>query len=452
MTKYGYVYDYTKTMMMKLGMSHPQKGGGTIVENNFEDALEIIKTVDNLTQGITKIIYLVGWQYQGHDSKYPDFFEVNEALKRNKDASAYDSLIWLIDEAKKYNTIVSFHINFNDAYADAPSFNDFVANNALIRKKNGKPWAIEKYNGRNCYKTSFKEYWESGLFHRQIDKLLQLFPLQKQGTVHVDNFQCYTNYAPHISISEMQKYRDKMIRYLREKGIDVTTEFTCREHDKLRNKTLFGTPRDHSPSQPIDILGKIPAVWWLTYLSNDELVSIPPQQFGGGILRNGTKADKRESFIYGNIHGENVFPSRTNPSKTDWYKDFLREFATIQVPYNFLCEHKRLSINGKKGNYHCVYSEEIISYQKDGIITYCGNVIKDNHALCMPFVLIKDCYFAYSSNGDNKIWHIFDDYKTAEIYKITPYGNEYLHSADIINNTLSLNISKEEGLFIKLIK
>ncbi|MBQ8015129.1 MAG: hypothetical protein IJ264_02970 [Clostridia bacterium] len=29
---------------------------------NFEQALEIIKVIDNITQGIEKIIYLVGWQ------------------------------------------------------------------------------------------------------------------------------------------------------------------------------------------------------------------------------------------------------------------------------------------------------------------------------------------------------------------------------------------------------
>ncbi len=60
-----------------------------------------------------KIIYLVGWQNNGHDDKYPDIFEVNKALKRDEDETSYDSLMWLIKEAKKYNTIVSFHVNFN---------------------------------------------------------------------------------------------------------------------------------------------------------------------------------------------------------------------------------------------------------------------------------------------------------------------------------------------------
>lgn len=406
MTEYGYKYDYTKVMMMKLGLSHPNKRGGSIVINDFEDALEIIKTVDNITQGITKIIYLVGWQYDGHDDKYPDFFEVNNALKREQDKTAHDSLLWLMTQAKKYNTIVSFHINFNDAYDNAPSFDEFVNKKALLRKKNGQPWAIESYNGKKCYKTSFVEYWESGLFAKQVDKLLELFPIEQQGTIHVDNFQCYSNNAPYIAISDMQKYRDKMIKYLRDKGIDITTEFTCREHNELRNKTLFGTPRDHRHDQPIDILGKIPAVWWLTYLSNSELINIPPQLFGGGMLRNGTKIDKRDKFIYGNIHGENVFPVRAKQTNQEWYKDFLYEFATIQVPYNFLCEHRRLQIEGHRNNCLCKFSEDIVSYQKDGVITYNGHVIKQGDNLCIPFVLKKDCYLAYSKSGDKRLWNI----------------------------------------------
>lgn len=333
-TEYGYTYDYTKTMMMKMGLSHPDRKGGSNVSLTFENALDIIKKLDNITQGIPKIIYLVGWQYLGHDDKYPDFFEVNESLKRPQDNTARDSLLWLMNEAKKFNTIVSFHINFNDAYDDAPSFDDFVKANALIRRKSGEIWALEKYNGKNCYKTSFKEYWESGLFKRQIDKLLELFPIEQQGTIHVDNFQCYTNYSPSVNIEEMQQYRNKMIEYLRNKGIDITTEFTYREENGMSNNANLLNNRKHNPKVPIKTLGKMPAVWWLTDLSNQELIDIQPQQLTGGILRDGTRKGIRAKFIYGNIHGEDIF-AKYKCGDQVWAKAFLKDFATIQVPFNF---------------------------------------------------------------------------------------------------------------------
>lgn len=101
-------YDYSKTMMMKLDIGIPDNKDGCKLNNTFEQALEKIKTVDALTLGAPKIIYLVGWQYQGHDDKYPAFFEVNEAAKRPQDKTALESLLWLVDEAK--NITLQFRI------------------------------------------------------------------------------------------------------------------------------------------------------------------------------------------------------------------------------------------------------------------------------------------------------------------------------------------------------
>ena len=56
-------YDYSKTLWMKMYLATPDFEHKTSnVRIRFEDALEIIKTVDRLTQGIPKIVYLVGWQ------------------------------------------------------------------------------------------------------------------------------------------------------------------------------------------------------------------------------------------------------------------------------------------------------------------------------------------------------------------------------------------------------
>ena len=78
-------YDYTKTMMMKLFMARPDGRGGSVVECDVERAMAIVRQVDALTLGVPKIIYLVGWQFDGHDDKYPAFDEVNPALKRQED-------------------------------------------------------------------------------------------------------------------------------------------------------------------------------------------------------------------------------------------------------------------------------------------------------------------------------------------------------------------------------
>ena len=96
MEKRKFNYDYSKTLWMKMFLARPDfKNNRSDVLINFEDALEIIRIVDNITQGIIKIIYLVGWQGLGHDDCYPEMEVVNPYLKRECDASAKESLLWL---------------------------------------------------------------------------------------------------------------------------------------------------------------------------------------------------------------------------------------------------------------------------------------------------------------------------------------------------------------------
>lgn len=437
-------YDYSKCMVMKLGMANPEKKipNKSHVKLTFSEALQYIKKIDNITQGITKIYYLVGWQYLGHDDKYPDFFEVNEALKRPEDKTAYDSFKWLNAEAKKYNSIVSVHINFNDAYDNAPSFGEFVKNKALIRKKNGKIDPIENYNGRKCYKTCLKAYWETGLFKKMFDRFVETFPfIAETGTIHVDNFQCYKNYAPYISIKEMQDARREMIKYVHGKGIDITSEFTYKESENLPNKPIFGLPRDHFSKYPMDTLGLIPFSWWCYRMTEKELLETPPSVYCGGEFRE----KKYNRLFYGNMHGEDIVEKENN----NWAEDFIYRFATYQVPCHFLNSHKRLAINGKGSNLSCVFSDGIVSYAKDEKITQNGKTIKDGNTLFMPFVHKEKQYIAYSAKGDIRTWDIPEkNVKNAKIYRITENGNEFIKNIEIIGNTIELFIKPKTAYLI----
>lgn len=438
-------YDYSKCMVMKLGMAHPEKKipNKSYVKLTFSDALEYIKKIDSITQGITKIYYLVGWQYLGHDDKYPDFFEVNEALKRPEDKTAYDSFKWLNAEAKKYNSIVSVHINFNDAYDNAPSFGEFVKNNALIRKKNGKIDPIENYNGRKCYKTCLKAYWETGLFKKMFDRFIETFPfIAETGTIHVDNFQCYKNYKPYISIKEMQDSRRSMIQYVHDKGIDITSEFTYKESNSLPNKPFLGLPRDHFRKETMDTVGLIPLSWWCYRMTEKELVETPPSVYCGGEFRE----KKYNKLLYGNMHGEDIVTKENN----NWAEDFIYRFATYQVPCHFLNSHKRLAINGKGSNLSCIFSDGIVSYAKGEKITLNNKLIKDGDTLFLPFVHKEKQYIAYSVKGDIRIWDIPEkNLKSAKIYRISENGNKLIKEIEILNNKIELFIKPKTALLIK---
>lgn len=446
MEQYSFHYNYTQCMVMKMPLAYPEKDGKTShVINNFEDALDMIRIIDAVTQGITKILYLVGWQYLGHDDKYPDFFQVNEALGRPQDATAHESMLWLLREAKKYHTIVSVHINFNDAYENAPSFDRYVKAGALIRNKHGQPDPIERYNGRKCYKVSFKEEWESGLFRERFDRLLELLPLQEAGTVHADNFQCYHNYHPDITIREMQGYRRKMVEYVIGKGIDITSEFTYREDERLPNHMIFGLPREHHLDAPLDTLGLIPVSWWCTRMRREEYVSIPPQLYGGGMYK-----DKRyANYLYGNMHGEEIFRDYHEPDG-NWISRFIHDFATVQVPYRYLCRHERLAIEGHGMNERCILSDGIISYNRDRRIIVDGETYKERDNVFLPLDAAQTQWIAYSEKGDSRTWP-FPIGKDAAIYRVEPTGNRYLERRKNLNGSLFLTLAPGELLLVEAV-
>jgi len=440
-------YDYTKTMMMKLFMAHPDCKGGSIVDCDFERVMEIVKQVDALTLGAPKIIYLVGWQYNGHDDKYPAFGEVNPALKRPQDKTALESMLWLIEESKKYNTVISVHINFADAYDNCPLMAEYRAQNALIRDRRGKPAAIEKYNEQPCYKVSYKEEWESGLFQKRMQALFELLSVKEAGTVHVDNFQCYVNRKPAVNMKTMQTYRKKMIDYLAENGIDITSEFTYREgpltvlfYGNIVRSILWRM-------YPVDTLGQLPAIWWVDKLKRREVFRIYPEKYAGGVLKG-----KYGKILYGNLHGEELWRYNTGDADA-WHKEFLRQFAAYNIPYFHLATLEKEKLTGRGENLRMVYKDGTVSYLREQKIAKNGVLLKRDDDLLMPVTFKEDTRIAYSKNGCKRTWQLpVYSYKSAKLYDISADGLRFIGETTVDNGKISLDIAPEQGILVELIK
>ena len=196
-----YYRDYHQTLVLKLflGMEgqpverlakEPMFLKPHDVFHTFEQALDIMRKTDHVTRGIPKIIYLVGWQKGGHDHGYPDWSEVNPRLKRAQDATALDSLRWLIREGRKFNTTVSLHLNMVDAYQQSPLWDEYVAKDCFARDESGKLLVGGiQMKGEDMYNVVYPKEWEAGLAQRRIDGLIRMIPeLQDGHTIHIDVF------------------------------------------------------------------------------------------------------------------------------------------------------------------------------------------------------------------------------------------------------------------------
>jgi hypothetical protein len=228
-----WIHDYNKTLVIKIIACVRDSLGRAKVFLKFEDIPEVLRKIDNITLGIPKIAYLVGWQYNGHDSKYPSWSEVNKSLKRDKDSTALESLKWLIKEAKAYNTIISLHINMIDAYPESPLWDEYMAKDIIAKDKSGQPIKGEVFGGMQSYQISYAQEWKMGLSQKRIDGLLEMIPeLKEAGTIHVDAFHSMRPsgvnepISPYLgtTIDDEISTQRKIFRYWRKYGIDVTCE------------------------------------------------------------------------------------------------------------------------------------------------------------------------------------------------------------------------------------
>ena len=199
----------------------------------------MIERLDRITCGAPKIVYLVGWQYNGHDSKYPAWAEVNQRLKRAQDPTAIESLKWLMREGRRHHTTVSLHINALDAYEDSPLWQEYVDKDIIAKGKSGAPLKGIVWSGLQSYPLSYAREWETGCAKRRIDGLLKMLPeLKEAHTIHIDAFHTY---PPLPGASQVEGFKGispflgygperecaaqrKTLRYFGDYGLDVTSE------------------------------------------------------------------------------------------------------------------------------------------------------------------------------------------------------------------------------------
>jgi hypothetical protein len=187
------------------------------VFTTFQQALEIAKRIYYLSNGIPQIMYLVGWQYDGHDTGYPAMNKLNQKLGSRED------LLYLIRTAKKkYNCIVSVHANVDDSYEEHPQWNPEL----IGRDIDGSLMKWEKFNARQSFHICHTKDVESGSIFRRIDEMLSIVPIVR--TVHFDAFRTMNwSWEEDGFIGEPEELFCGMLpikRYLNQKGIDITTE------------------------------------------------------------------------------------------------------------------------------------------------------------------------------------------------------------------------------------
>jgi len=447
-------HDYTKTYVTKLfmcssgydGTFKRRDNGSQKVYMNCEQALEIIRGIDRITLGMPKVVYLVGWQYLGHDSKYPAFFKVNEAIKRPQDNNALESIKWLMNEAKQYNTSVSIHINMFDAYEDSPLWEQYVENDVIARTETG---ALR--GGEWGYPISYAQEWKLGFTQDRINKLLDLLPIQEAGTIHIDAYhsavpnpikkangkwgiEMQTPISPFLDFTqedEIEAQRNIM-KYFDLMGVDVTTE---------------GVPQ-----------GKLQGIfdgyqtmgWW--FKGEDLYLKYRADQICGGY-------DPYSDWgrLFGtNLNAEHIFMDNKIDKKFDVFKE---RFCTMTVIFNFLNRYDRIyRVEGD--DYKAVqFSNGVCTELNKGYFTLKQDsiLLVDNNEIFLPAHWLgkKNHLIVYSQTGYKKrTWKLPPDYPKSglvNLYEVTEKGKRKIRTQTFNQGKLELTLNINEMLLIEIL-
>ncbi|MFE5322277.1 endo-alpha-N-acetylgalactosaminidase family protein [Paenibacillus sp. NPDC056579] len=407
-------HEYHQTLTMKMFMA--DRHGN--VSATFEQALDTIRKVDRLTRGIPKIMYLVGWQFDGHDTGYPALDVVNPKLKRDADARAEDSLIWLMKKAKRYHTTVSLHINLLDASDSSPLWQEYIDKDVIARLEDG---SLRTYVWG--YPISYKREWEAGLTTRRIDSLLELLPIHEAGTIHVDAFhqiipqQQIDPISPYHGVSTEQEVetQKQIIRYFRDKGIDFTSEF---------DKSYRQDP----------LIGLQPFAWHVRFQS-DEQLTVPARLYIGG--------DGGDPRFGSSMLGESLM--KKDPEKL---AGFTRDFALHTLPWYFLNRLDRLADE----NGAIVFSDGVTSEIKEQyrIIKQGERLLRDGDDVCFPVLWNTEAeeWMAYSLNGcTDKLWKLPERWGTvaaASLYEVGLEGITSLGELPVTEGTIQLTLRQDQ--------
>ncbi|MEN7551036.1 endo-alpha-N-acetylgalactosaminidase family protein [Rapidithrix thailandica] len=377
------------------------------------------------------MIYLVGWQYNGHDDQYPAWFEVNPLLKRPEDATAEESLRWLMREAKKYHTTVSLHLNMTDAYEDSPLWKTYVKEDLISKNEDGSLMVIGKYNGRKAYQVNYKNEWEKGYAQHRIQVLLKMLPLQEAGTVHIDAWFARASKGHEESMVTEAEYQKKICNYWMAHGVDVTSEFI------------------------IDYMsGLIPYAWWFNQ-GSQRYLDIPAKLYCGGKINPDLKGDQALGFLFGtSMHGEGVWTDfNTFSSRKDWQGLFAERFYLNSVPYFFLNQFERKSLEGKGQNRMARYSQGVEVHLADSTVRQYQQLLRKGDDVLFPAIWMQEkALVAYSKEGyQQRVWTLpigWDHVAEVELYQVSAKGNVFLKKTKVKKQALTLTLEKGQVILV----
>lgn len=308
--------DYYKgKMVYKIFVGAPNQP----VSTSLQQIRTLVFDVARRTGNAGQLPYLVGFQHQGHDSMYPDVFTLNPALE------SVENLQQLVEDAEKVNCFISFHDNFDDAYAVSPSWDaDDISRDHMGHLLRGGVW-----NGVQAYWNSMP-YYAKHKADARIERTMAMYPFLKD-TYHLDVLTAsvfridFRGGEPTGRQADLEG-RIAIVEKFREHGLDLTSE-AC------------GLP----------FVGSISYFWHMQRVARelyegDSRIPMVPFLVHGKADYAGTHTDSMRNIMDGLLYGG--FYCNDVTAKTN-IKELTDAYFMVQCPLEYLRDDKAVSYEEK---------------------------------------------------------------------------------------------------------
>ena len=185
----------------------------------FEQCQDVIRKIHHLTDGMKHVCYFTGFQHRGGDSGRPDMMTIHPAFGDKR------RLRRVMEEAAKYNTIVSFHDNQSQADVAAPGFDwDVAARDSLGRPFAGGVWG-DLADAVQLVQVSMPAYLKT--LKKVIPRLIREYGIHTtyhQDTFGCPHYICDTHPARRFNATQCHQASFELLKEYNRHGIDVTVE------------------------------------------------------------------------------------------------------------------------------------------------------------------------------------------------------------------------------------
>jgi len=421
--------------------------------------LEQIKRIDNVTRGIPKVILLCGWQQfvEGKvswDVQFPSFATTDKSfIDDSIGPTANDAIRWLMTEAKKYNTQVSFHLDFALVQEHSNLWQEYFDLDLLCKDSNGKIKSYGYWEGR----VNLQKEFDAGLFQRRMADFFNTFPeVLETGCVHND-WNCVEESPWHgYTVDDDVAALKRNIAWLRETyGVDTfgeqvamgRTEYDYGIQPLALSFTSF-QPRPNGANVSkihIDHM-KVPA-----YIS----CGGHGGEYEKDFCTPGYLLYSNDVLLFGGTNqGEFGYHYTNDENNPEYGNNLFRDLCYTTLPWYYL--NRLLRVFYDINLQSVTFSENVKSFVDENgkvCITKDGHNIRQGNDIFIPELWKTSReIMAWSDDGyENKSWKLPEDWfevTSVDLYNNKLEGISFRETLPVSDECLILSLDKRDGVII----